>query len=121
MTEHAAVGDGAAQICVIGTIVAGIHGPGASLFGIPAERQFEQFVRGGAMKVGPGVVPGPHDEVNLSFQFVRLAALKSDLKLALEVFSVPLNHFEVSVGRGMVIAVPRGVILDAVLRPRARK
>lgn len=109
------------QPLVVRAIIARIHGPIASLFGVPAQRQFDQFVGAGAMQVGSRVISRADDKIDLRFQNIHPFPVKSDLILPLEIFFVSLDHLVKRVGGGMIISVLVGIVLNRVFRPGTEK
>lgn len=116
VTEHAVVGDGAAEAIVERAIVAGIHGEVAAILGVPAEGELDEGAGGGAVKVGAGVVAGAHDEVDLLFEQVDAAALGVELIAELEVVAAALEHFEVAFRGRVEVGVVADEVFDHLLR-----
>ena len=100
---HAVVGDRAAEAFVVGSVVAGIHGPVAALVGVPAEGELDEGVAGRTVEVGAGVMAGAEDEVDLLFDLVGGAAVGAELVAALEELAAALEHGEVALGGGVVV------------------
>lgn len=61
------------------------------------------------------MISGAHDAVDLFFVDVRFLSLKADLVTALIVFPIALDHREVRVAGGVVVAIVRFVVLDGIL------
>ncbi len=97
VTEHAIVTQRAAEAVMIRTIVARVHRPVASLFGVPCERQFDQLVAGGPMHVRADVITGTQNVVDLLLQHIDLFAIEIDLVSALIVFTIAPEHGEIAV------------------------
>ncbi len=104
---HALVGDGACGAGVIGAVVAGIHGEGAAVFGVPAERELLERAASGAVQVGFGVIAGAEDEIDLLLFDVGLAAVEAELPAPLEDAAGALDHGEVAGGRRVVVGLVR--------------
>ncbi len=116
VAEHAVVGDGAAEVVVIRTVVAGVHGPVAALLGVPGQGQLDQRIGGGTVQIRARVIAGPHDVVDLLLHHVDLLAGGIELVATLKVLPVALEHGEVAVRRLMVEGVLAGEILYGEFR-----
>ena len=121
VAKHAIVGDGAAEVVVVRTVVARIHGPVAALFGIPAQRQLDQRVGRSPVEIGSRVISGTHDVVDALLHHVDLAAGGIQLIAPLIIFAAAPEHGEITVRRTMEIRVVAGKILNHNLRRRAIK
>src|SRR5439155_6242468 len=98
VAKHAVVSYRTPETGVIRTIVARIHRPIASVFGIPCKWKLDQRISPGAMQEGAHVAPGSHDEMYFLFHEVRLFSVEANLVTALVVFAVASQHFKITVG-----------------------
>src|SRR5260370_15942423 len=97
VTEHAIVSYGTAEAVMIGTVVARVHRPVASFFGVPPEWHFDQRAAAGPMQVRACVISGSHDVVDLLLHHIDWLAREVDLVAALVVFAIAPEHGEVAV------------------------
>jgi hypothetical protein len=79
VAEQALIGDGSAEVEVIGAIVAGAHRPVSATVRVPAYREFDESAVGAPVDVGTGVVTGAGDVMDLAIEDVGGGVLEAGL------------------------------------------
>jgi hypothetical protein len=102
VARDALVRDFAAEVLVVGVVVAGVHRPTATAFGIPSQRQFIETAVGGLVEECAGVIAGTYHEVDLALEDVDLLAGGPDLVASLEEAAAAFPQLIVSIGGLMV-------------------
>src|ERR1051326_7465054 len=80
------------------------HQPAAAIFGIPRKRQLNESIRRRPMQIGPDLVTGPDHVVHLLLHYVSGLAVEAGLIASLEIFPIPLDHREVTLGWRMKVS-----------------
>ena len=94
VTEQAVFGNQAAEVVMIGLVIAGAHFEGSAFFAVPAYRKFMQRAVGIAMQESLCVIPGTDDVVDAPLQTVHRFAIETGLMTA----HATAIHFVIAAG-----------------------